>query len=67
MHIHTQIQVLNMSHKLYTSNIYNTLGQMYQNTVGCLKITEDKSSKSRIQTPDAKLVIATSTGPRREG
>ena len=35
-------------------------------SVGCLKITEDKSSKSRVQTPDAGLVIATNAGPRRE-
>ena len=35
-------------------------------SVGCLKITEDKSSKSRIQTPDARLIITTSATPRRE-
>ena len=35
--------------------------------VDCLKITEDKSLKSRIQTPDARLVIATSAALRREG
>ena len=35
--------------------------------VGGLKITEDKSSKSRIQTSDARLIIATSATPRREG
>jgi len=35
--------------------------------VGCLKITENKSSKSGIQTPDAGLVIAISAAPRREG
>jgi len=26
--------------------------------VGCLKITKDKSSKSRVQTPDAGIIIA---------
>jgi len=31
------------------------------------KITEDKSSESRVQTPDARLIIATGTAPRREG
>jgi len=36
-------------------------------SVGCLKITEDKSSKSRIQTSDARLIIATSASPKREG
>ena len=40
---------------------------MYMIVVGCLKITEDKLSKSRIQTPDAGLVIAISAAPRREG
>ena len=45
-------------------NIFNT---NFDNTVGCLKITEDKSLKSRIQTPDARLIIATSAVPRREG
>ena len=36
-------------------------------SVGCLKITEDESSKSRIQTPDARLIMATSAAPKREG
>ena len=35
--------------------------------VGCLKITEDKSSKRRVQTPDAGLIITTTTAPRRKG
>ena len=35
--------------------------------VDCLKNTEDKSLKSRIQTPDARLVIATSATLRCEG
>jgi len=35
--------------------------------VDCLKITEDKSLKSRIQTPNTRLVIATSAALRREG
>ena len=35
--------------------------------VDCPKITEDKSSKSIVQTPDARLIIATSAAPRREG
>ena len=35
--------------------------------VGCLKINEDKSSKSRVQTPDAGLIIAIAAIPRREG
>ena len=34
--------------------------------VGCLKITEDKSSKSRIETPDAVLIIAITAASRRE-
>jgi len=46
-------------------------GQQLNNSqaisVDCLKITEDKSSKSRVQTPDARLIIATSAAPRREG
>ena len=33
--------------------------------VDCSKITEDKSSESRVQTPDARLIIATSAVPRR--
>ena len=37
------------------------------NYLGCLKITEDKSWKSRIQTLDVRLIIATNAGPRREG
>ena len=36
-------------------------------SVGCLKITKDKSSKSRVQTSDAGLVIAITAAPRREG
>jgi len=36
-------------------------------SVGCLKITKDKSSKSRGQTPDAGLIIAITAAPRREG
>ena len=36
-------------------------------TADCLKITEDKSSKSRVQTPNAGLIIATTTAPRRKG
>ena len=36
-------------------------------SIGCLKITKDKSSKSRVQTPDAELIIATTTTPRRKG
>ena len=36
-------------------------------SVGCQKITKDKSSKSRVQTPDAGLIIAITTAPRREG
>jgi len=36
-------------------------------SVGCLKITKDKSSKSRGQTPDAGLIIAITATPRREG
>ena len=39
----------------------------HDSPVGCLKITEDKSCKSRIQTLDARLIIATSAAPRREG
>ena len=35
--------------------------------VGCLKINEDKSSKSRVQTPDAGLIKAITAIPRREG
>ena len=35
--------------------------------VGCLKVTKDKSSKSRVQTPDAGLIIAITAAPRREG
>ena len=35
--------------------------------VGCSKITEYKSSESRVQTPDARLIIATSAAPRCEG
>ena len=36
-------------------------------SVACLKITEDKSSKSRVQTPDAWLIIATTTAPKTQG
>jgi len=36
-------------------------------TVGCLKIIEDKSAKSRIQVLDARLIIAINVAPRREG
>ena len=35
--------------------------------VDCPKIIEDKSSESRVQTPDAGLIIATTSAPRREG
>ena len=35
--------------------------------VGCLKITKDKSSKRRGQTPDAGLIIAITVASRREG
>ena len=35
--------------------------------VDCPKITEDKSSESRDQTPDAELTIATNAAPRHEG
>ena len=34
--------------------------------VGCLKITEDKSSKSRGHTPDVGLIISITAAPRRE-
>ena len=33
--------------------------------VDCPKITEGKSSESRVQTPDAKLIITTSAASRR--
>ena len=33
----------------------------------CPKITEDKSSESRVQILDAGLIIATTAAPRREG
>ena len=36
-------------------------------SVDCPKITEGKSSESRVQTPDARLIIATSAVSRREG
>ena len=36
-------------------------------TVDCPKITEDKSSESRVQTPDAELIITTITAPRGKG
>jgi len=36
-------------------------------TVDCLKITEDKSSKSRVYTPDARLIIASRVVLRRNG
>ena len=36
-------------------------------SVDCPKITEDKSSESRVQTPDAGLIIATAVASRREG
>ena len=35
--------------------------------VGCLKIIKDKSSKIRVQTPDAGLIITITTASRREG
>ena len=35
--------------------------------VDCPKITEDKSSESRVQTSGARLIIATSAAPRLEG
>jgi len=35
--------------------------------VDCLRITEDKSSESRVYTPDARLIIATRAVPRRKG
>jgi len=43
-----------------TANIKNFEG----GSVDCPKITEDMSSESRIQTPSARLIIATSTVPR---
>ena len=42
------------------------LEKSIRRAVGCLKITEEKSFKSRIQTPDAGPVIATNAEPRRE-
>ena len=36
-------------------------------SVGCQKITEDKSSKNRVQAPNTGLIIATTTTPRRKG
>jgi len=44
-----------------------TTPQKKKMIVDCLKITEDKSSESRVQTPYARLIIATATAPRREG
>ena len=35
--------------------------------VDCLKITEEKSSESRVHTPDARLIITTRAVPRRKG
>ena len=48
----------------YLQNL--TLSLLLKLNVGCLKITEDKSSKSRVQTPNARLIITTSIVPRRE-
>ena len=41
--------------------------ELPEGTVGCLKIIKDKSSKSRVQTPDAGLIVAITTAPRRKG
>ena len=35
--------------------------------VGCLKISEDKSLERRIQTTGARLIIAITATPRRDG
>ena len=35
-------------------------------SVNCPEITKDKSSESRVRTPDIRLIIATSAVPRRE-
>ena len=35
-------------------------------SIDCPKITEDKSSESRVQTPDTRLIIATGAAPRCE-
>ena len=35
--------------------------------VDCSKITKDKSSESKVQTPNTRLIIAISAVPRREG
>ena len=51
---------------LHVNDIWE-LVKLPKGNVNCLKITEDKSSKIRVQTPEEKLIIATSAAPRREG
>ena len=46
--------------------IYKIISKLLSNrlqSVDCLKITEDKSSKSRVYTPDTRLIIVTRTVP----
>ena len=56
--ISTRVQSISKS--VPVKNIENFEGSF----VDCPKITEDKSSESRVQTPDARLIIATSAVPR---
>ena len=52
---------------LHIGNTYqNIFITNFDNTVGCLKITEDKSLKSRVQTPNAGLIIAITAALRRQ-
>jgi len=47
--------------------IYKIISKVLSNrlqSVDCLKITEDKSSESRVYTPDARLIIVTRAIPR---